>query len=63
MLVGVPLVLTLTMGPLAFAEESQLRSEEQVVERAKGAWESGAITPALDILDQGILDHPHALTL
>lgn len=63
MLVGLPLVMTLTMGPLAFAEESQLRSEEQVAERAKGAWESGAITPALEILDQGIQDHPHALTL
>lgn len=63
MLVGLPLVMTLTMGPLAFAEESQLRSEEQVAERAKGAWEGGAITPALEILDQGIQDHPHALTL
>ena len=63
MLVGVPLVVTLTMGPFAFAEDPSLRSEEQVAERAKGAWESGAINPALDILDQGIQDHPHALTL
>ena len=63
MLVGVPLVVTLTMGPFAFAEDPSLRSEEQVAERAKGAWESGAITPALEILDQGIQDHPHALTL
>ena len=62
-LLGVPLVLTLTMSPFAFAEESQLHSEEQVAERAKGAWESGAINPALDILDQGIQDHPHALML
>ena len=63
MLVGVPLVVTLTMGPFAFAEDQSLRSEEQVAERAKGAWESGAINPALDILDQGIQNHPHALTL
>ena len=63
MLLGVPLVLTLTMGPFAFAEEPQLRSEEQVAEHAKAVWESGAITPALEILDQGIQDHPHALTL
>ncbi|OGW50529.1 MAG: hypothetical protein A2V62_09050 [Nitrospirae bacterium RBG_19FT_COMBO_58_9] len=26
-------------------------------------WESGTINPALEILDQGIHDHPHALTL
>lgn len=63
MLLGVPLVLTLTMGPLAFAEDPQVLSEEKVAERAKGAWESGAINGALDILDQWIQDHPHALTL
>jgi len=63
MLLAVPLVVTLTMGPCAFAEESPLRSEEQVAEHAKAVWESGAISPALDILDQGIQDHPHALTL
>ena len=63
MLVGVPLVVTLTMGPFAFAEDSSLRSEEQVAEHAKAVWESGAINPALEILDQGIQDHPQALTL
>ncbi len=63
MLLGVLLVVTLTMGPFAFAEDPSLRSEEQVAKRAKGAWESGAITPALEILDQGIQDHPHTLTL
>ena len=63
MLLAVPLVVTLTMGPCAFAEESPLRSEEQIAEHAKAVWESGAISPALDILDQGIQDHPHALTL
>jgi tetratricopeptide (TPR) repeat protein len=63
MLVGVPLVVTLTMDPFAFAEDPQLRSEEQVAEHAKAVWESGAINPALEILDQGIQDHPQALTL
>ena len=63
MLLGVPLVVTLTMGPFAFAEDPQLRSEEQVTEHAKAVWESGAINSALEILDQGIQDHPHALTL
>lgn len=63
MLIGMALVVPLTMGPFALAEDPSLRSEEQVAERAKDAWESGAINPALDILDQGIQDHPHALTL
>lgn len=63
MFLGVPLVLTLTMGPLAFAKDPQVLSEQKVAERAKGAWESGAINGALDILDQGIQDHPHALML
>ena len=63
MLLGVPFVVTLTMSPFAFAEESQLRSEEQIAEHARAVWESGAINPALDILDQGIQDYPHTLTL
>ena len=63
MLVGLPLVLTVTMGPFVFADDPSLRSEEQVAEHAKAVWESGAINPALNILDQGIQDHPHALTL
>ena len=37
MLLGVPLVLTLAMSPLAFAEEPQVLSEEKVAERAKEA--------------------------
>ncbi|HMF85730.1 MAG TPA: hypothetical protein VK598_05205, partial [Nitrospiraceae bacterium] len=63
MLVGVPLALTLTMSVFALAEDPSLHSEEQVAEHAKAVWESGAINPALEILDQGIQDHPHALTL
>jgi tetratricopeptide (TPR) repeat protein len=63
MLLGVPLALTVTLGPSAFAEEPQILSEEKVAERAKGAWENSAIDVALDILDQGIQDHPTALTL
>ncbi|MGH7146563.1 MAG: tetratricopeptide repeat protein [Nitrospiraceae bacterium] len=63
MLLGVVLAVPLTMGPFAFADDSRAPSEEQVAEHAKAVWESGAINPALDILDQGIQDHPHALTL
>ena len=47
MLLGVPLVVTLTMDPCAFADEPPLRSEEQVAEHAKAVWESGAINPAI----------------
>ena len=63
MLVGVPLVLTLTMGPFAFAEDPPVLSEEQIADHAKAVWESGAITAALAVLDQGVQDHPQALTL
>ena len=51
------------MGPSALAEDPSLRSEKQVAEQAKAVWESGAINPAIEMLDQGIQDHPHALTL
>ena len=63
MLLGVPLVVMLTIGPVASARGPQVLSEEAVAERAKGAWKNGAINSALDILDQGIQDNPHALTL
>ena len=62
-LLGVSLGSTLTTGPFAFASDPQLHSEENVAERAKGAWESGEINPALDILDRGIKDNPNALAL
>jgi len=63
MLGSLPLVVALTIGSFAFAEDSSSRSDEQVAERAKEAWESGAINPALDILGQGIQDQPHAVLL
>ena len=63
MLLGVPLVVMLTIGPVASARGPQVLSEEAVAERAKGAWKNGAINSALDILDQGIQDNPQALTL
>ncbi|HZC80177.1 MAG TPA: tetratricopeptide repeat protein, partial [Nitrospiraceae bacterium] len=63
MFLGLPLAAALTIVPFSFAEDPPLHPDEQVAERAKGAWESGAINPALDILDQGIQDHPHSLML
>ena len=62
-LFGVPLGLTLTLGSVTFATDPQPLSEQSVTERAKGAWESGAINPALDILDQGIEENPQAISL
>jgi tetratricopeptide (TPR) repeat protein len=45
------------------AEDSERRSEAQVAEEAKAVWESGGIIPAIELLDQWIHDHPHALAL
>jgi tetratricopeptide (TPR) repeat protein len=63
MLLGVPLVLMLTMSLFALAEDLSLRSEEQIAGQARAVWESGAINSAIEILDQGIHDHPDARTL
>lgn len=60
---GLSVTLTCTMGSFAFAENPRTGSEEHMAERAKAAWESGAIPPALEILNQGVHDHPHALML
>lgn len=57
------LVITFLVSPFTLAEDLALRSEEQVAERAKAVWESGEINSAIEILDQGILEYPQALTL
>lgn len=62
-LLGTLLVVNVAVGPLALAREATPPSETQAVERAKALWESGAISPALEFLDQEIHDHPHALSL
>lgn len=45
------------------AEDSSVRSVETVLAQAKAAWESGAVTSALELVDQGIQDDPQALVL
>ncbi|HKT33391.1 MAG TPA: tetratricopeptide repeat protein [Nitrospira sp.] len=45
------------------ADDPQDLSDGQIIERAKSTWESGASTPALEILDQGIEANPEALPL
>ncbi len=57
-LVGIPLILTLSIGLSAFAGEHFFSEDEQAAEHAKAAWESGSITTALEILDQGLSIHP-----
>jgi tetratricopeptide (TPR) repeat protein len=45
------------------AGDSQELSDRKIIDRAKTDWESGAIAPALEALDQGIEANPEALTL
>ncbi|HMS84560.1 MAG TPA: CDC27 family protein [Nitrospira sp.] len=45
------------------AEDLSVRSVDKVMEQAKAAWESGAVTSALERLDLGIHDHPQELVL
>jgi tetratricopeptide (TPR) repeat protein len=47
---------------MAAAESSGI-SVEKIVGQAKAAWDSGAVTSALELLEQGLLDHPQASTL
>jgi tetratricopeptide (TPR) repeat protein len=54
----VSLMLALTTG--AGADDGLRRSVKQVAEQARGAWDSGAVTAALELLDEGIHDHPEA---
>lgn len=63
---GIPslaLIVLLMMGAFAFAEDLPPPQEDNIALRAKAVWESGAIQPALEILDRGIHDHPYALSL
>jgi len=47
----------------AFAETTPALSAEHVTEQAKAVWESGAISPALDLLEKGLQQHPGSLSL
>ncbi len=62
-LLSLALTATLTMGALASAEAPRTQQETALAERAKTVWESGGIQSALEILNQGIHDHPPALAL
>jgi len=47
----------------AFADDPPAPSWETTADHAKAAWENGATNRAIEILDQGLLDHPRASTL
>ncbi len=63
--VGVMLSLTLALiaNPCAAADDGGRPLADEVVERAKVAWDHGAATTALEILDHGLGAHPEAITL
>jgi tetratricopeptide (TPR) repeat protein len=63
LLLLVPLALALAMCPITFAGTPPAQPQEQIANRAKAMWENAAVASALEILDQGIQDHPQALTL
>ncbi|OQW34073.1 MAG: hypothetical protein A4E19_18855 [Nitrospira sp. SG-bin1] len=62
MVYAASLAAALTVNAVAHANDVAMLPDN-VLERANAAWDSGAITTALDVLDQGIGVHPEAMTL
>ena len=46
-----------------WANDVQQSPAEKLADKAKAMWDSGAIGPALDILEEGIQQYPDALAL
>lgn len=62
--VGGALALFLVILPWnGRAENILLQDSRLIADRAQNAWESGALTAALEILEEGLLAHPHAPAL
>jgi tetratricopeptide (TPR) repeat protein len=57
------LVLVVAARGIGYAEVSANISEAHVIEQVKIVWESGAVTSALELLDQGIQSHPRSALL
>ena len=57
------LLITMPISAFALAEEPPIPSENRVANLAEAEWMDGAPNRAMDILDQGIRDHPYDLTL
>ena len=62
-LLVVIVLVTWSISPFAFAEDQQMNAGDRIADRAEAAWMDGSATRALNILAQGIQDHPHALPL
>lgn len=62
-LVTVWITAILTTTTASWAQDPQRVSPERLAEQARAVWESGAIAPALDLLEEGVQHHPRALTL
>ncbi len=62
-LVMIALTLALMASLCAAADHGPGLPAEQAAEHAKAAWDRGAVTTALEILDQGLGVHPEAVTL
>lgn len=62
-LVALWLGFAFSTGGHARAEDEVPLSVEQIAEQAKTEWDSGAVTAAIELLDQGIQDHPEAPVL
>ncbi len=59
----IALTLALIANLCAAADDGARPLADEVVERAKAAWDRGAATTALEILDHSLGAHPEAITL
>ncbi len=59
-ILGTTLLIMVCASPLVFGHDQPI---DVIADQATDEWLNGATTRALDILDQGIRDYPHALTL
>jgi len=62
-LVMIALTLALIANLCAAADDGARPLADEVVERAKAAWDRGAATTAMEILDHSLGAHPEAITL
>lgn len=57
------LVLAVAARSIGYAEDSANISEAHVIEQAKAVWEGGAVTSALELIEQSIQSHPQSASL
>ncbi|MBH0201016.1 MAG: tetratricopeptide repeat protein [Nitrospira sp.] len=61
--VMIALTLALMTSPCIAVDDGPRPPAEQAAEQAQVAWDRGAVTTALEILDHGLSAHPEAVTL